>query len=238
VAPFHNILTLLFAPFLINTSFVLFYSPLSNKIVTMTSYKDTNTFSEDPENQVVQGFEINDEITTNAIGYHTNCFGLCCDFRKAVLVVNAIVIVIQFVQMVGLAIIPKFLEDNLDDIEANIQDDTVRQQVDTFAKSDNVTKLVVFLEISGMIGLAFYGIAIYGALKFKQWAITTALVWYSFSLFMQLVVTFMGFGGVLALFLGVLLVYPHFYMLRLMKAGIMTESNYPNIAKCCCGRSR
>lgn len=235
MAPFHNILTLLFAPYLTNTSFVLFYSPLSNKIVTMASYKETNIFSEDPEKQLVQGFEINDEIPTSehTTGYHTKCFGVCCDFRKAVLVVNAIFIVISTVEMAGIVILSKYLADNLDDVEANIQDDTVRQQVDTFAKSDNATKIVVLLEISMMVGIFFYSIAIYGALKFKRWAITTALVWYSYSLFMQLVLLFMGFGGVLGLILVGLSVYPHFYMLRLMKAGIMTESNYPNIAKCC-----
>jgi len=203
----------------------------------MASNKVTqDSFSDDPENQfgnqVAHGFEIDDEITSNTNKYHTNFMGCCCDFRRAVIVVNGITLVLQILTMVGVAFLPKYLENNLDDIEANIADDAARDQVDTFAKGGDLTSLVIIVEVVEIIGLFFSVIGIYGALKFKRWAITTALCFYSIRMLLQLI-SIRSFGGVFVLFVFGLWVYPHVYMLSLMRAGIMTESNYPNIAKCC-----
>jgi hypothetical protein len=172
--------------------------------------------------KVVQAFEINDEIPTSehTIGYHTKCFGLCCDFRKAVLVVNAIAIVIRIVQMAGVVYIA-YMVDSLN----NFDDDA-------FATSGDTDLAVAFLAIFEIaIGLCLNCIAIYGALKFKRWAIITGLIYYSCGLLRSLLFT--GYVDVLSLILNVLFLYPHFYMFRLMSAGIMTKSNYPNIAQCC-----
>jgi hypothetical protein len=228
-------------------SFVLFSPSPTIKTVTMASNKDFHhPFSEDPESSTFATenqfedenalpFEIDDEILPNTAKYHMYFCGCCCDFRRAVLVVNGISIVLRILLMVGVAILPSYVAKNLDDIESTINDDETRKQVDTFAKSGNLVVLAAIVEVVEVVAIGFAAIGIYGALKFKQWGIITALTFYAFS--MLLVMMSIRADNIIPSFVNLsfaaVFVYPHVCMLILMRAGIMTNSNLHNIAKCC-----
>ena len=213
--------------------------PFSNRTVTMDSnedfhhslskYPDSSTFATENqfENENALRFEIDDEILPNTAKYHMYFCGCCCDFRRAVLVVNGISIVLRILLMVGVAILPSFVAKNLDDVESAIDDDETREQIDTYAKSGNLAVVAAIVEV--------VAIGIYGALKFQQWGIRTALSFYAFS--MLLVMMSIRADNIIPSFVNLsfaaVFVYPHVCMLILMRAGIMTNSNLHNIAKCC-----
>jgi len=160
--------------------------------------------------------------------YHTLCFNCCCDFRRAVLIVNGISIGIKLMAMIGVVFFVHYLNDNLEDIENDLDDDNTRKQVDAMFKSGQVAGLEWFFEILETISVAIHACGIYGALKFKQWGIIVAG-----SIFgLQFVLSFFSFdlGSII---ISALMLYPHVCMYNLMKAGIMTPQNYHKVASCC-----
>jgi len=169
----------------------------------------------------------NDEFP-NSANHHVLCFNYCCDFRRAVLVVNGISIVIKLLLMLGVAVGVSYLTKNLDVIEADIVDDDARQQVDLVVNSGGIVVFEAFIETFEMISIGLHACGIYGALHFKRWGIITAGSTYAISLFVGIVTFDIGNIIVSSLFL-----YPHYFMHKLMKAGIMTDYNYHKIASCC-----
>jgi len=163
--------------------------------------------------------------------HHTQFLGCCCDFRRAVLAINGISIFLRIVLMLGLAVGARFVKTHLAEIEAEIDDDAVEKELDLDVKSGGLAVMETVLEFLETL-FVFFGVAgIYGALKFKQWGIITAMGFYGFGL----LVTMLSFDFWGAQFYG-LCVYAHYNMLLLMRAGIMTESNYHRIATCCDSR--
>lgn len=164
----------------------------------------------------------------NAFNEHTLCFNCCCDFRRAVLIVNGISIGLKLMAMIGVVFFVHYLNDNLDDIENDIDDDATRKQVDSMFKSGQVAGLEWFFEIIETIAVGIHACGIYGALQFKQWGIVVAG-----SIFgLQLVVAFFSMDF-LNILVSALMLYPHVCMYNLMKAGIMTPQNYHKVASCC-----
>lgn len=164
----------------------------------------------------------------NAINRHTLCCNCCCDFRRAVLIVNGISIGIKLMAMIGVVFFVHYLNDNLEDIENDLDDDNTRKQVDSMFKSGQVAGFEWFFEILETIAIAIHACGIYGALQFKQWGIIVAGSIFA----LQFVVSFfsMDFGSIL---ISGLMLYPHVCMFNLMKAGIMTPQNYHKVASCC-----
>lgn len=168
------------------------------------------------------------DFQDNTSNYHTLCFNCCCDFRRAVLIVNGISIGLKLMAMIGVVFFVHYLNDNLDDIENDIDDDSTRKQVDSMFKSGQVAGFEWFFEILETVGVAIHACGIYGALQYKQWGIIVA----GSAFALQFVIAFfsMDFGSIVV---SALMLYPHVYMLILMKAGIMTPQNYHKIANCC-----
>lgn len=160
--------------------------------------------------------------------HHVLCFSSCCDFRRAVLIVNGISIGIKLMAMVGVVVFVNYLSNNLDDIENDMTDDTVRKQVDSMFKSGQVAGLEWFFEILESIAIALHACGIYGALKFKQWGIVVAGS--LFALQLLLGVFSMDVGNIIV---SSLMLYPHVCMYKLMGDGVMTPQNYHKIASCC-----
>lgn len=167
-------------------------------------------------------------FSDNASNHHTLCFNCCCDFRRAVLIVNGIAIGIKLMEMIGVVVFIHYLNDNLEDIENDLDDDTARKQVDSMFKSGKVAGLEWFFEILETIGIAIHACGIYGALQFKQWGIIVAGCMFGLQFAVSLFS--MDFFSIL---LSGLMVYPHVCMYNLMKAGIMTPQNYHKVASCC-----
>lgn len=157
-------------------------------------------------------------------------FGCCCDFRRAVLALNTMWIVLRLSLMIGILVMASVAANNLDEFEDAIEDDQVKAQVETAVESGLLPVLEAVFEFFVSIGIVFGAIGIYGALKFKRWAIVTPLWFYGFCLF----VSILSLDLLDASLYGIC-VYAHVRMLSLMKEGIMTDENYHKIASCCGG---
>lgn len=175
-----------------------------------------------------QGFSDEDLDFRNTANHHMYFCGSCCDFRRAVLVLNGISIALRVLLMVIFAILGVYVSKNSDAVEDALEDDDAKEQFDTMLKSGYLTVLEAVLEVLEMVAIFFAAAGIYGALKFKRWGIVTALSFYGFCL----VVTVIMLDVVDALFYGLCL-YAHICFLKLMKANIMVDENYHNIASCC-----
>jgi len=156
----------------------------------------------------------------------------CCDCRRAVLIVNGIAISMKILSMIIIGILGSFVTKNLDSIEAGMEDDEFRKELDEMMKEGMVPVLEAFVDILAIAGIGLAMCGIYGALKFKKWGIITAGSTYALGLLL----------GVLTLdfftvTLSALLLYPHVIMYKEMKEGIMTELNYHKVARCCGDRN-
>jgi hypothetical protein len=169
-----------------------------------------------------------DELFPNISNYHTLCFNCCCDFRRAVLIVNAITIGVKLLVMMGVAIGISYIGKNLEDVENDIADDDVRKQVDSLFKSGTVAGFEIFFEIIESVSIGLHACGIYGALKFKRWGIVVSGTAYALNLFGSVISA--DFGGIIV---SSLFLYPHIQMYNLMKVGIMTDYNYHKVASCC-----
>lgn len=160
--------------------------------------------------------------------YHTMCFGSCCDFRRAVLIVNGITIGIKLLVMMGVAIGVSYLSKNLDDIENDMDDDDNRKQLDEVFKSGAVAGYEALFEVWETITVGLHVAGIYGALMYKKWGIITASVTYAVALLFNL-----ASGNAFDFIVNGLCLYPHVCMYLLMDKGIMTAHNYHKVASCC-----
>jgi hypothetical protein len=177
---------------------------------------------------------VDDQFPSNtndgSINQHQNVLfcKVCCDFRRAVLVVNSISIVLKLLIMIGLSLHITYIGNNLDELESDIQDDDERKEVDAFVKSGAMVVVEAVLDVLETVSIGLHACGIYGALNFKQWGVVTAGIAYTLQLFLGVFTLDIYNIALSAFFL-----YPHVYMYKLMKAGIMTESNYHKIASCC-----
>ena len=159
--------------------------------------------------------------TTN---HHMYFCGMCCDFRRAILVVNSISIVWYTLLGIFICLEMDFI---VDDMKEDVDDDTFSKDLDNPAFT---SMLEAMLLVKVIVGILIGVLGIYGACQFKQWALITAASFYGIFLAVDLFtfeIVFMLFNA--------LMLYPHICMIQLMKADIMTETNYHNIASCCGG---
>lgn len=163
---------------------------------------------------------------------HT-CCGCCCDVRRAVVIVDSITAILQFVGIIGyLCIVAIFLFPE----EFSTITLSYWFAIITF-------NLFYFLAMVGgcigairynkhLIGIAvpFYGVGI--VLDFM--GILQPLGWKTLSMILTAQNQYVGF--VLTILLQVCFAYPHFVLIHEIRAGIMTDMNYMLHEKksCCC----
>ena len=174
-----------------------------------------------------------DEITSDASNMHVNCFGFCCDFRKAVIAVNGTMLGFQILTMIVIAVGGSVLGGSMSDAVAELDDDQAKQAMSDFSAGGGA--IVGFLEVLVFIGVIFTSLGIFGALKFNKCAVVTTSVFYSLSVVGNLFSFNSGAAGqsILNIILPALFLYPHVCFLILMDKGIMTAENYHRIEKCC-----
>lgn len=172
------------------------------------------------------GDDVNEISSTT--DQHMMCCKICCDFRRAVLVMDSIAIVLKLLEMVGVAIMANYFNKNVAELESEFDDDVMIYEIESMADSGTMALLEGAVEVFDFIAIILYICGIYGALNFKRWGIITALS--SHAVMMAFGLLVMDFGSVI--FYGLFL-YPHVFMLRQMSSGIMTDYNYHKIASCC-----
>jgi hypothetical protein len=139
--------------------------------------------------------------------------GGCCDMRRAVIVVNAVMIAMIVCNCTVL-----FLVSNG---EVEVDDDVVTTKLHNIPKGPF---LLVFV-----LQMTVYAIGIWGAVSFSLWQLYLVSFLYSLTFVLNL----LAFNLPAVFFAGGF-AFPHFILIREIKAGIMTRANYYNEEQSCC----
>jgi hypothetical protein len=73
------------------------------------------------------------------------------------------------------------------------------------------------------------GLGIYGAVTYNIWMVGVSLLVYCFDFVMGVVAV-----NVLSLVMVGLFAYPHFFFIKEVRSGVMSEANYVNEKQSCC----
>jgi hypothetical protein len=139
--------------------------------------------------------------------------GGCCDMRRAVVVVNAIMIAMIVCNCTVLLLVSNG--------EVAVDDDVVTTKLENIPKGPF---LLVFV-----LQMTLYAIGIWGAISLSLWQLYLVSFMYSLTFVLNL----LAFNLPAVLFAGGF-AYPHFILIREIKAGIMTRANYYNEEQSCC----
>lgn len=160
---------------------------------------------------------------------HLYC-NYCCDTRRAVLVVNVVSIVINLIVLLVVNVGFNFIINHPDEVEKDMTDQE-KANLEQALHSGYLEMVEAMTDAFLVVSMAMHGCGIYGALKFKKWAVATAGSAYAISFVLNLMQ-----GSILNLILAVALGYPHYFFMKEINEGIMSDYNYHNVAHCCGGK--
>ncbi|KAL3934147.1 MAG: hypothetical protein SGBAC_010069 [Bacillariaceae sp.] len=160
---------------------------------------------------------------------HLYC-NYCCDTRRAVLVVNIVSIVINLVVLLVVNVGFNFIINNPDEVEKDMTEEE-KANLEEALHSGYLEMVEAMTDAFLVLAMGMHACGIYGALKFKKWAVATAGSAYAISFILHL----MG-GSFFNVILAGALGYPHYFFMKEMNQGIMSDYNYHNVAHCCGGK--
>mmetsp|Transcript_29729 Transcript_29729/g.71986 ORF Transcript_29729/g.71986 Transcript_29729/m.71986 type:complete len:179 (-) Transcript_29729:108-644(-) len=97
-----------------------------------------------------------------------------------------------------------------------------------FAEPDVVEKFGLIVTAL-VVGIICNSLALYGSLKFNKTFVMVGLVWFCIESILSLVL-FLDFIGAAV---GLAFAYPHFFLFKEIRNGVMTTQTYPNEKSCC-----
>jgi len=165
-----------------------------------------------------------------------SCCGCCCDMRRAVIIVDAIQLILAIVAAVLYLSGRELISQGLDDSEYDL------------------TSYENALKISGIIsavGVAFYVLGIVGASIYNMFLVGFAALWYIVSFVLSIVFSIkavnefnndntgqdipVGYGSlIISGIITALFVYPHVGLIVELKNGTMSAVTYPREQQSCC----
>jgi uncharacterized membrane protein (DUF485 family) len=175
----------------------------------------------------------------------SKCCGCCCDFRRAVTILDCIVIAYCTLILVSLAFPSDIREKQFEMMEIN--DDQVQ---------DELLEMTMVTNIIFGCGVVALAVPAYGAQTFHAGMVGFGIVWFVLSFVAQVVVevvytgkandvaqedvtvlmpftSWIFYGFVTALF-----IYPHVGLFNEIRSGVMSEATYPREEfSCCCGKN-
>jgi hypothetical protein len=150
-----------------------------------------------------------------------SCCGCCCDTRRAVIIVNLVMLCFNLLTAVSFIAGVELMEA----VASQADDD----QVIEAGKELQSIPVGLFVALT-ILQAVFYVFGIMGAINYTKWMIICAIVGYVLSFAVQLFQL-----NLLGMFLSGVFAYPHFFFLSEMNKNIMTPENYPNeVQSCCC----
>ena len=168
----------------------------------------------------------------------SKCCGCCCDFRRAVIIVDAIGIVLAVLSLASLGV------SNDGQYEAYGFDSQDKEAFEVYNDSLLVNAIVTG---TGILALAA---PIYGALKFQYPMVAFGIVWYVATFIVYIIVDIiyinkandetgsnlgMPFlGWIVSAVVTALLIYPHAGLILEIDKGIMSQETYPREEYSCC----
>jgi uncharacterized membrane protein len=161
-----------------------------------------------------------DATAVGVVGKQGHAFcGGCCDVRRAVIIVNIINVVFASLGLVTMGGLMVATSQNYDD-------DEVQAAMTTFNEA-NLSMAVLITLIA--VKLVANGLGIYGAATYNIWMVGISLVVYCIDFVMGLVA-----ANVIGLVIACVFDYPHFFFIKEVRSGIMSEANYVNEKQSCC----
>ena len=155
---------------------------------------------------------------------HLYC-NFCCDCRRAVLAINAFSMIYALGAIIyeNVVVFKKLEEIGKD--QKDYEDDTViYQQID----ATQLKFVELLVDAFSFISIAMHACGMYGALKLKKWGIAVGGSAYAIGFAISLIRF-----DIVDLILAAALGYPHYFLIKEINAGIMTDYNYHNVAYCC-----
>mmetsp|Transcript_5557 Transcript_5557/g.16483 ORF Transcript_5557/g.16483 Transcript_5557/m.16483 type:complete len:187 (-) Transcript_5557:369-929(-) len=185
----------------------------------MTSYMPANALFEFPDGEVIGS---SDQPGNVRMKQGHICCGGCCDVRRAVIIVDIIMII--FLTFITITILLGYELVELAAREDDASEDTI--ETANQLKHAHIGWIILY-HLLQIVGYAF---AIQGAVKFNRKLVLAGFVVYCASFTMNLLV-FDLVGMLLTGFFA----YPHFYLAKEIEENVMTPENYANeLHSCCC----
>ena len=159
---------------------------------------------------------------------HIYFFGCCCDFRRAILSLSLVSIILRLLIMLGTFLYTLYVSEKRAEVAAMVDDDGIKYGLEHGIAMESIMIMEILVDLAMALIIIFDVIGIYGALKFKRWAIITSLTFYSIFLVLSVFILDLINGIICGIY-----VYAYISMLKLMTKGIMIDENYHKIAGCC-----
>eukprot|EP00339_Tiarina_fusa_P019986 CAMPEP_0117028252 /NCGR_PEP_ID=MMETSP0472-20121206/20559_1 /TAXON_ID=693140 ORGANISM="Tiarina fusus, Strain LIS" /NCGR_SAMPLE_ID=MMETSP0472 /ASSEMBLY_ACC=CAM_ASM_000603 /LENGTH=177 /DNA_ID=CAMNT_0004735689 /DNA_START=50 /DNA_END=583 /DNA_ORIENTATION=+ len=148
------------------------------------------------------------------------CCGCCCDTRRAVITVNAIMCTMILLGTIFLFAGIELMEA----AAADADDDEVKEAGEQLQQIP-----LGLLVVVNLVLVALFAAGIKGAVDYNPRLVKCAAFAYVGKFILDL------FGGnIAAAVTDAFFAYPHFFFLKEMSENVMTPENYPNEAHCCC----
>lgn len=168
------------------------------------------------------------------------CCMICCDYRRAVIIINGLLIFSSIFEMLSALLVKR--QDN--NIQFNgVDDDAVLKELDTMS-----TPLAI---IAGL-GILLHPVALFGAVQYNVRLVSLGIVWSVASMAAETSIQYSTWSaaddltkadesldslipGLIASIVGTLLfVYAHVMLIREIKTGIMSRETYEREKYSCC----
>jgi hypothetical protein len=139
-----------------------------------------------------------------------SCCGGCCDMRRAVIIVDMLMICFLILDIIGMTGM-----SNMDEVE----DEQYEERETSYGGL-----IFIFL-----IEVVCFSIGVWGGVTLSWVHVAVALTLYVITIVLNLIVF-----NAAAIFLACCFAYPHVFLIREIKKGIMTKDNYYNENQSCC----
>ena len=156
--------------------------------------------------------------TTTKRGH--KCCGGCCDVRRATIIVNIVNIGLEILALLGVLLISKGME-----AMADADDDSVKAAVEEFESISLNAGFFIFV----VFRIIASGCGIGGAYYYNPTLVTVAGISY-----FALALTSLAYFDIAGVIYFSLFAYPHYYLVKEIREGIMSKDNYINEQHSCC----
>ena len=171
---------------------------------------------------VVEG-EVVDSSKVGGVKQGHKCCGVCCDTRRAVIIVNLVNIGLTAIALFGIA----FAKANVENIQNNadqIDDDELMATLEGF----NDLPLGTIIAVA-ILRIAASACGVAGAYFYNIWLVGISALAYVLEFIFSLIGLQIDGAVIAALF-----AYPHYFFIQEVRKGIMSKENYPNEEHSCC----
>ncbi|CAB9528436.1 expressed unknown protein [Seminavis robusta] len=171
----------------------------------------------------------------------SKCCGCCCDFRRAVIILDSCLMVLSVLGLIFLALPSDVSEQRYQQL--GIDDDQV---------ADVLMEMTTITQIISGCGVVALAVPVFGAMKYNTGMVAFGIAWFVITYVAQVAIEVVYTGKandvgqksfsqpfinwIVSAIISALFVYPHVGLISEINQGIMSQATYPREAfSCCCG---